>query len=1128
MLQAPERFHSLRPARQDEGNRLTERDLDALYRKALTLPERLEAASERSPVALSLPETLDAVREDWKAALGATPDSTLLETRLAWSGWRPDDVVRALCDSTLRPGRPAWLRAVAGMVAWTAGWHASPDPTVTDFDGRRAGAPIAFEELLAPAVDFGYHQLLGTLGRGDDRLSSRLSPGATGDLCRGLLATLAQLSEEVLFAELEARRPVGQSLALRVSGGPAASDERRLYDAFVAELGADGLHSVFRRYPVLARLLGTRLTQWVFATAELVTRLEQDWDAVAAMAGQSGAGSLSTVQGGLSDAHQDGRSVMILGFADGARLLYKPRDLRLDAAFSGFLDWLADAGGGRLRAPRVLTRDGYGWVECLEPAPIAEPSGVHRFYRNAGRLMCVVHLLGGTDCHEDNLMACGEDLVLLDPETLFHRDVHLGETESDGDADSGALDLETVLKTGFLPTWTSSLDGRGALDVSGLGSAVSARADAPAARVRGWGAINSDLMHRVVHEVVPEPGANLPHLADRAQDIDPADYLDDLIAGFREVYLTCARARDRLLLGQDSPLSAFRGCRSRYVFRATAVYYGLQREMLKPANLVSGLKMGWVIEKLARAALLAPDDLATRAMVRSEMAQMARLDIPYFGLMVHGETPTAQESAQSSPDAPGWSLRSDLSRTYSFIGRLGTADLALQTELIRAAYIAQRQPIDMAPAASGSAATNPQSEPDALTPSLCLDEAVRIAAVLEQRAIRLWGQPQWLGFRLSPAVDRWQLDLVSLGLYEGKVGIALFLAALESVTGETRYRRLWVDALTPLRDAATDPVVAPRLAREGLGLGSGLGGLIYASATIARLAPAESDWLLSSAEALAGQISAEMVATDTTLDLIGGSAGAILGLLALHAMTGRPDLVDRACACAAHLEAALSPRLAQRAPPPGGLLTGLSHGAAGIALALGRLAARADQPRLWSLVEALRAAEDAHFDSSASNWPDLRHGDGHFMTSWCHGAPGIALGRLGLLQLGQDAHALLHEDWRAGLSCIAHAGDLSVDHLCCGNLGLAEVLLASSRLEDDAGLHKAALARAAAVLQRREQASGYRLFSVLGGQALNPGFFQGIAGIGYQLLRLARPERLPSVLLFEEPEALSEKVLWRT
>ncbi|NEX19731.1 type 2 lantipeptide synthetase LanM [Thiorhodococcus mannitoliphagus] len=1092
-------------------SRLTDTDLDALYRRALTLPERLTSLDRTAPTELASPETLDAICQAWRSALAARPASDLLEARLAWAGWRYEDLARALCDGAVPARRPEWLQAVCGLVDWTATWYAVPEPAGTAFDGRIPGAPLAFEELLAPAVDFAYRQLLGRLEGPDERLSRHLAEGSAHDLCRGLLAALTQLAEEVLFAELEARRPAGQSLVLRVRGGPALSEERGLYDRWVAELGGDGLHAVFQRYPVLARLLGTRLAQWITATAELVTRLERDWDALTEMAGQSATAQIAWIQGNLSDPHHEGRSVMVLGFADGARMLYKPRDLRLDTAFASFLDWLDAAGGGRLRAPRVLERDGYGWVEYLEPAPIQEPDGVGRFYRNAGRLMCVVHLLGGTDCHEDNLMACGEDLVLLDPETLFHRDVDLGDADVAGLADAGALGLETVLKTGFLPTWTSSLDGRGALDVSGLGSAVSVRADAPAARVSGWGAINSDLMHRVVREVRPEPGTNLPQLAGATQGIDPADYLDELLVGFREAYLACERGRDALLAAADSPLLAFRGCRSRYVFRATAVYYGLQRQLLKPANLVSGLSWGWVIEKLARAAFLVPDDQATRAMVLTEMAQMVRLDIPHFSLAVHGEPPPGP-SGTAQP-----LLRSELASTHQFLERLGAADLRLQRELIRAAYIAQRQPVDMVFSAPAAAVALGQSEPDPLAPSVCSGEAARIAAVLEQRAMRLWGQPQWLGFRLSPAVDRWQLDLVSLGLYEGKAGIALFLAALEAVTGETRYRRLWVDALRPLRDAVDDPGVAPRLAREGLGLGAGLGGILYASAVLADLVPAEAEWLLPAAETLAGQISAEMIANDVALDLIGGSAGAILGLLALHARTGRAELLERARACAAHLERQLPARLASRAAPPAGLLTGLSHGAAGIALALGRLAACVDEPGLWTLVEALRAAEDAHFDAAATNWSDLRHGDGHFMTSWCHGAPGIALGRLGLMQLGRDADGALRQDWQAGLDCIGHTGDLGIDHLCCGNLGLTEVLLESSRVCDDAELRRAALARTAGVLQQRSDETGYRLFSVLGGQALNPGFFQGIAGIGYQLLRLVQPERLPSVLLFAAP-----------
>ncbi len=55
--------------------------------------------------------------------------------------------------------------------------------------------------------------------------------------------------------------------------------------------------------------------------------------------------------------------------------------------------------------------------------------------------------------------------------------------------------------------------------------------------------------------------------------------------------------------------------------------------------------------------------------------------------------------------------------------------------------------------------------------------------------------------------------------------------------------------------------------------------------------------------------------------------------------------------------------------------------------------------------------------------------------------------------------------------------------------------------------------RAATVLARSEARGGFIWAS--GNNNVNPGLFQGIAGIGYELLRLAEPAALPSVLLWD-------------
>ena len=90
-----------------------------------------------------------------------------------------------------------------------------------------------------------------------------------------------------------------------------------------------------------------------------------------------------------------------------------------------------------------------------------------------------------------------------------------------------------------------------------------------------------------------------------------------------------------------------------------------------------------------------------------------------------------------------------------------------------------------------------------------------------------------------------------------------------------------------------------------------------------------------------------------------------------------------------------------------------------------------------------------------------------------------------------------------------------VDHPCCGNMGRAEVLLASGRRLSRPELEEAARERAWRVVTRAERTDGFALHPMLPKQVDNPGFFQGTAGIGYELLRMARPDLLPSVLLWE-------------
>jgi lantibiotic modifying enzyme len=86
--------------------------------------------------------------------------------------------------------------------------------------------------------------------------------------------------------------------------------------------------------------------------------------------------------------------------------------------------------------------------------------------------------------------------------------------------------------------------------------------------------------------------------------------------------------------------------------------------------------------------------------------------------------------------------------------------------------------------------------------------------------------------------------------------------------------------------------------------------------------------------------------------------------------------------------------------------------------------------------------------------------------------------------------------------------------LCHGDLGNLELLLLAGREQGRADARGQCAQTSAKVIGSIER-QGWCTGLPLGAET--PGLMVGLAGIGYQLLRLARPDRVPSVLLLDPP-----------
>lgn len=1077
--------------------------------QALRLCERLPPAPPVAPFteAAADPGRERAARrlDRWLAQFPFSEDGHF-GRRLALDGLsRPEDLLALLEEGAEelreRTGEvPPWLAELLAAYAEPV----SPDSSPISWpEAHRpgSGSSADFLVLVEPLVRRGCERLRGRLAELAGRDPALDSDAVLASLVAGLAMGLRHCLARTLVLELQVAR-----LEEELTGD--TPEER--YQSFIAGLRQpETALDLLGRSPVLARYVVEKIAAWEEVALEMLGRLAADWGEIRReLLPGDDPGPLVEALGGQGDPHRGGRSVFLLRFTAGARLVYKPKPLAVDAAFQGLLAWVNGRGfEPAFRGLRLLDRGAYGWMEFIATAPCVTPEEVERFYQRQGGNLALLYLVEATDFHHENLIAAGEHPVLVDLETLFHPVLarrELGPQQ----ADPGWSLEDSVLRGGLLPSRVWGDAERRGVDLSGL-------AAAGGATIPYWGTVEAgtDAMRFGPKEAVLEAAQHRPTLA--GAEISLLAHRDDILAGFGRLYDLLAEHR-RELLAPDGPLAAFAGCETRLVFRPTKAYFGLLDESFHPYVLGSALDRARFLDRLWAGV---PERPFLERLVAFEHRDLERGDIPYFSTL-----PDVCDVWTSGGERlPGFFAESGLDRAARRLERMGPEDRRRQEWLIRGALAVVE--LDQGTPRSSY---DFRESPEPATPERLLAAAKAAADRLADLAFEEDGLAHWMHVEHT-GVGGWALTTAQADLYKGLPGIALALGFVGALTGDERHSRLARLALATQRRQLAQKPDEPEL----IGGFNGRGGLLYALTQLGVL------WddlvLLDEAEALALGL-ALLIEQDEVGDLIAGSAGCALALLALHAVRPRPELLDLARSCGERLLSLARPM----SPAGEGLgwvvevagetpLAGISHGAAGIALALLRLdrefaletGGRFRQAALGAL-----AYERTLYDPARRNWPDLRaearehaglaEGEDHFMVAWCHGAPGIGLARIaGLPDLDDDA---IREEIALAVETTLAAGFGTNHCLCHGDLGNAQLLLEAARATGDRALAEQAYRIAGGILAGIER-EGWLYGLPFGAEPL--GLMTGLAGIAYGLSRLAVPDRLPCVLTLAPPPPLS-------
>lgn len=989
------------------------------YRAGL-LDERI---TQRSPAPAGLP--LHPLAERWSRRV-AGGDTAAFERRLDALGLVPEDVA-ALATTPTAPG---------------------------DWFDDLAAVTVAADRVARRGLD-------------DDAAWARdhVMPFAAlwepwADVCQAQLATQDVLGADVSAAWRELHLQQCAHWGIRAAHAhflaqPPAAAGAGGYRDWARELLAAGYEPLFETYPVLARMLAVATRHATAAGREFAARLSADRDAIEHELGIVATDPVTRLRA-MGDQHESGRQVLLVEFAGGARLIYKPRSIGPEKTMASVVAHVREHGGIDVEiTPRMVAREHYGWSEFVETRAAGDAAELAAYSRRAGATVAIAYATATHDLHLENVIVAGDRPVLVDLECIASAPLRW----LDEGRPARMAIAESVLSTYLLPLPES--DDALAVDICGL---TGSDRQLSGAFGRSWRRLGTAEM--TVEPELQRSGSSAARpVANGLPQLD----IEAFLAGFE----MAAAVITRHGLGV-APEAIWP---NRVILCDTHSYALTLHQAFEPEALVDGLRFSIALDAISRVSFEHDTPEWRRQLVAAERASLERLDVP----MAHGEWNTTDVWVNGAI-ARGALVHTGREQVTANVANLAPGKVHLQVGIARVALESrlgvQRFPATL-PAADARGVDRATMAAVSAAEAVA-DTCIRIGESLLATKVTLtdgtdeWLAPSHRGDALVPSMG-------GQGLYSGAAGCALYLAALARYTGRDDF------AAAAARVLTTAPTFTD------LTVGDGLAGWAYA-ATLAGSLLADERVLTAGLTAARGAATAPELHCD--LDLIGGSTGVALVAASVAQTAGD----DRLANAAARLMLVARDEMARRVQMNWVESNrmhrlGLAHGTTGTALAAARVSAVSEEAAVLDWLHELVASENERIDrrggipsrvtADARQLPD---------TTWCWGVAGFAGARAVVadhLGTAEAAHGL------DVARQILGASSTPLHRLCCGAAGWLGVL-------DDGGRARVAGELVAALGNHvLEDGSSFQ----------SPSLFRGTAGVGYQLLRTL-DSTLPDVLTF--------------
>lgn len=913
-------------------------------------------------------------------------------------------------------------------------------PSIKDFEERGLTSP--FSAQITKAIS----QVKESSGIDDCDLEIFLA---------SLLTSVEQLGRRAVVLELNI-------LALR--GALQGANESQKYRDFVEGFNSpDRRIAFFQSYPVLFRIVVTKLNLWSDSLIEFIFRLQADRELLSSEFGICPGARLKSVSPS-GDTHNSGRSVMVIEFSDGKRLVYKPRSTSLESGFQKYIAFFNEAKSDLcLRRIIVLDKGAYGWVEYVSFVDLKNEDESDKYHYKLGFLTSIVYSLSGVDIFFENLICSEDGPVVIDLETMFHTPIDDIYQKSPVKALQFHLH-ESVSGIGVLPQPIRGATETELFDISVMGAKKNAKAPYKVTGIENFG--RADMRITEIPGWIPETNSTSENSFDYKRKAQ--SFYDGLQVGLNSIL----KYQNVLASSGGVIDQCFALSKRRLIVRDTKVYGTLQKDETHPDLLRNQIDREWHWDNLWAEHIERP---TLSLFCQSELKQLKQGDIPYFdgeiaSFIVTGGDGSVIDLSQIFSQTPLQKVKAKLlsldRKCIAEQARIAATTLGLDN------LVGVTEPV--------------------FNPNVGLMENSSIIASYITSRVKSVNKLSWCDTSLNPVPEAKGLDPVRVlpsdpFLYDGIAGVAMYLHDLWQLSRDKKVLenslRLAYSVFRELEENQNYPA-------SGF---VGLSSVVYAVNRC--IEKTDSPFSIYDTELLPLMVKiAEASAKEKRIDFLLGTSGIASALLPYVKRTSNPIGIMILEDSLKKLRDA-GARLLEADGPIDGMdyIRGLSHGISGVALTLYRLGEFFSEIEVISLAESLALHE--HSLVGQDQWTDSHEHNGLPLVGWCHGSAGISLALSSMPKVvsrnrelrgyldAAISNTLLSGIYKSKCLCHGTAGNLLCIAAC--ELGSREVSEHMEKFEKDLLM------------------SGFSSFGAA--QSMGIGLMTGLAGAGYYLLGRSEP-----------------------